>query len=147
MLHLTNRLLYGGCEMTKRNANVRKACRDINNHISLLCKVYDLDEKDPCILTIKECTHRIKRTTWRGEKDGHRPELRLACTCKTCLPTKPNVIFDNEKYLNGEMSANYKPTKPSAKNNYGNTLKYASKLLNTNQTTTANIDVSTIPYY
>ena len=107
--------------MSRRKENIRKACDEIDEFVDALETQIKNGNLQLALFTlsgIKPRTHRIKRTTWRGEKDRHRPELRLACTCKTCLPTKSSNIFDNEKYLNGEMSVNYKPTKPSAKHSY-----------------------------
>lgn len=120
--------------MSKRKENIRKDCDEINRWCEAIKKLVDKNAnqiviRNTLIFTelIKEHTHRIKRTTWRGDVYGHRPELRLACTCKVCVPTVINKMSKWDKSWK----------------DYNN----LAKRINTNQTTTANIDVSTIPYY
>lgn len=90
--------------MTRRNENVRNACDEIKRIVENMV-IFKLSTEDSirCLNKIDMLTHRIKRTTWRGE-------------------SKSQWSKDWDKYNN-------------------------AKRINTNQTTTANIDVSTIPYY
>lgn len=88
--------------MSRRKENVRKACSEINQWIKLYSK--GNIRLDYVFKRIKKLTHRIKRTTWRGE--------------------------DNKKSISDKRIS----------------VAQANRI-NTNQTTTANIDVSTIPYY
>lgn len=74
--------------MSRRKENIRRACDRLNQLADSLEYDWHLNTYAD---TIRLETHRIKRTTWRGEKDGHRPELRLSCTCKTCSPAKRSV--------------------------------------------------------
>lgn len=83
---------------SKRDKNVRKACDEISDFIENHSYITESDR-----YYIKSLTHRIKRTTWRGENKSQ---------------------WDKDW------------------NNYNN-----AKRINTNTTSTANIDVSTIPYY
>lgn len=95
--------------MSRRNENVRKALKEIDQIAEFIFKIADeVPTKQAVQLRrywamITDLTHRIKRTTWRGE-------------------SKSKWNKDWDKYNN-------------------------AKRINTNQTTTANIDVSTIPYY
>ena len=88
--------------MTRRNENVRRACDEIDT-IAKLMTMNGTCNYSALSRYLKKISHRIKRTTWRGE-------------------SKSQWSKDWAKYNN-------------------------AKRINTNQTTTANIDVSTIPYY
>jgi hypothetical protein len=86
--------------MQRRNKNIRKACDDLKAIAKLLMTKTGKVNNKVAGEIIYSISHRIKRTTWRGQGK----EL--------------NTIYID-----------------------------LSKHLNTNQTTTAKVDVSTIPYY
>ncbi len=112
----------------KRNENIRNTLKEMDILLIGMIVFYNINEKScPFIYNLRKLTHRIKRATWRGDSDGHRSELRLACTYKVCVPTVINKMSKWDKSWK----------------DYNN----LAKRINTNQTTTANVDVSTIPYY
>lgn len=89
--------------MSRRKENIRKDCDEIDRcviHAVEAIKDNNNHSAKMWLYNIKKMTHRIKRTTWRGDKENY-----------------PVMHID------------------------------LSNRINTNQTTTANIDVSTIPYY
>ena len=143
--------------MSRRNENIRKSCDeidDITETVKLLLLPTNSWQAIGILNLIKKYTHRIKRTTWRGEKATSSEERCPLCGGIGIHITQHLLTEEQKHKIEVEKAVKHLsslPTKPSAKKDkwdkdwekYNN----LAKRINTNQTTTANIDVSTIPYY
>lgn len=119
--------------MTRRKENVRKSCDTIS---SILNIYIDSPLSDRARKIIFKHIKSIKRTTWRGDSFKKIP---------IGYPSNSSQDFsDGIKYAKRIYDEKYIIKKPKSKIYVS---KDIAKRINTNQTTTANIDVSAIPYY
>lgn len=132
--------------MSRRKENVRKICDDISA-LGMLLKVktgkVNYDVVGDILIN---SAHKIKRTTWRSDTQ-YKLDNRFCRKHPLPIPDKPS-LHEYAQPLEKFMPS--KETKPIAKKDKWNKDwdKYNNaKRINTNQTTTANVDVSTIPYY
>jgi len=124
--------------MTKRNNNIINSCNEIKNlllwHGEMLRNIdinYQIRLENDLYFKEKvfKILHSIKRTTWRGEKEK-------------CTEQDNNIYFSTEDGL--KKMASFDSSKNFDASDYP---RFKITPICKNQTTTANIDVSTIPYY